>query len=224
MNRISVLAAFGLFSILSSACSSGAPTSDVQTSAADLSAQRTQHCYSNSDCGSASFCDTESSGTCGGEGVCTSRGTGICSDLDVLACGCDGNPYPNACFAHKAGSSVDAQPFSDTSIKGATLTAQSWVDSTQVYTYTFASKTTGRGASGTVQVQIHPSCENSDPHCDIEVAPKNGTFATYGSMIAITYDDGSSATLEAQTDCYPRWRLAGEDFGAALTLAATAAQ
>jgi|SRR5581483_6211487 len=71
-------------------------------------ALKKKKCHSNSDCGSLEFCDTEGGGSaCTGSGVCTARGINLfCSNIDIPVCGCDGNNYPNDCYAHKAGVSV----------------------------------------------------------------------------------------------------------------------
>jgi hypothetical protein len=70
-------------------------------------ALKKKKCWSNSDCGSLEFCNTEAAASCSSRGVCSPRGINLfCSNLYVPVCGCDGNTYPNGCQAHKAGASV----------------------------------------------------------------------------------------------------------------------
>ncbi len=61
-------------------------------------------CWSNDDCDSASFCLFH---VCAAEtGHCQPRPQD-CAEIYDPACGCDGQTYANACFAHMAGQSVD---------------------------------------------------------------------------------------------------------------------
>lgn len=208
--------------LLSTAACSAAPgtTAEETASAAEpLSTEAHVHsCESDSDCSASDFCDTEGAGDqCGGAGVCTTRGENLfCSELDELLCGCDGLGYPNACFAHKAGVSIDASPWKDVDVTAKELRADPFTDVTQTYFYTF--DTHGKFVEQTV-----PACERSTPHCDLMAAPEEGTFTKHGSKIELTYANGNVAHFVSQENCYGKLQLVGNDFGQALTLAPTSA-
>jgi hypothetical protein len=170
-------------------------------------------CYSNRDCGSLQFCDTEASATCGGAGVCTSRGiANMCPMLDTRACGCDGKPYANPCLAHKAGVSLDAYPFHDANIDGDTLAEQPWMDGSQSNFYTFTGNGTVDNTYGTFVQVVEPPCMRATPRCEIAtVAPKTGSFYTFGSFVELDFDNGDFAFFDAQLDCHNTWQLVSDD-------------
>ena len=180
-------------------------------------------CNTNADCGSLQYC-SKKEGQCGAQGVCTSRGINLfCSNLCQPICGCDGNTYCNTCLAAKAGASLAHDgactcSFQSTDVDGDTLAEQPWMDTAQNFFYTFTGNGTLTNDSGTVTSVYSPACLRTSPRCAIATRQKTGTFTTSGSTITISYDDGSSATFDAQTDCNNTWQLVGSDWGGSLTL------
>ena len=127
--------------------------------------------------------------------------------------------YPNACLAHKAGVSIDPQPFKDEEIKATTLAKQPWMDAAETHFYLFTrSHARGGSEKGTFQERTEPPCTRSNPHCDIAVEPLNGSFHVDGSTVELDYDNGSVAYFVSSIDCNKTWHLAGTDFGASETL------
>lgn len=61
-------------------------------------------CKTNDDCGSGLYCMRPGK-SCHGNGRCEPRPE-VCYDLFAPVCGCDGEIYPNSCFAAQAGASV----------------------------------------------------------------------------------------------------------------------
>ncbi len=60
-------------------------------------------CTGDAQCGKDQFCEVD--GACGGVGVCTDI-PDACLDVYNPVCGCDGQAWGNACYAHGAGVSV----------------------------------------------------------------------------------------------------------------------
>jgi hypothetical protein len=184
----------------------------VAPSAAAAGRSSVRHCDSSADCGGLELCLTEGNATtCGGRGVCSPRGvTLFCSQLDIQACGCDGKPYPNACYAHKAGASIDPVPFKEANIDGDTLAEQAWMDQAQMRFYLFTGNGTATNDSGTFEDRTEPPCTRATPSCKIAFQSKTGTFFTYGSLIELDYDNGDIAFFDAQLDCHHKWQLVGD--------------
>jgi hypothetical protein len=236
MNRIHGAFALAFTSILSLAC--GAPATDDAASASTSAAVRSHGgggstapgCWSDADCTNAGpmmFCATDQN-SCGGRGVCTSRGINLmCPNIDTLACGCDGKAYPNACVAHKAGASLDPQPFHTANIDGDTLAEQPWTDPSQTYFYEFTGNGTAQNDSGTFQLVTQPPCMRAQPRCEImTVAPKTGTFYTAGPFVELFYDDVNLgiSVFEAALDCHNTWHLTGDDVQPNMTLTVSTIQ
>jgi hypothetical protein len=64
-------------------------------------------CTENVDCPSGTYC-SKSPGDCDGRGSCEEIPAG-CFDIWDPVCGCDGNTYPNACYAALAGVNTSYQ-------------------------------------------------------------------------------------------------------------------
>lgn len=192
----------------------------LSTAEKPATAARVPSCVSNDDCGELQFCDTDANANvCGARGVCTSRGINLmCMNIDVQACGCDGQPYANSCIAHKAGVSIDPQPFHDTRVDGDTLAEQPWMDAAQTHFYLFTGNDTARNDWGTFEERTEPPCTRATPRCMIAIQSKTGTFYTFGSTIELDYDDGSFAFFDATTDCHKAWKLVGDECGQGVTL------
>ncbi|UCG47892.1 MAG: hypothetical protein JSU94_20735 [Phycisphaerales bacterium] len=62
-------------------------------------------CWNTSGCGPGYYC-LKAPGDCDGKGQCFERPT-RCQDIQAPVCGCDGRTYSNACYAARAGVSVD---------------------------------------------------------------------------------------------------------------------
>ena len=61
-------------------------------------------CTSNEDCDGLRYCHFDD-GACAGTGACLPVPS-FCPDIGPVVCGCDGVTYDNACFAHRARTSV----------------------------------------------------------------------------------------------------------------------
>jgi hypothetical protein len=64
---------------------------------------RPHTCTSNDQCGEQMYCARR--GGCRGPGTCQPR-PDICTEEFAPVCGCDGQSYPNACYAARAGVNV----------------------------------------------------------------------------------------------------------------------
>jgi hypothetical protein len=62
-------------------------------------------CSNNNDCDPRFYCAKEP-GDCEGPGICAPTPVGYCIEIYSPVCGCDGNTYPNACYAGLAGVNV----------------------------------------------------------------------------------------------------------------------
>jgi len=221
--RVSLLAsATALLAPLAACGAAPAGAEDTATTAEALETPSHAACRADSDCKESQFCDTEAAGdTCGGSGVCASRGDGVCPDYDVELCGCDGNAYPNSCFAHQAGVSIDPNPYKAESISSHQLQDNPWMDQGELYFYTFTEGAGHNLKGGTFEEHTEPACTRSEPACEIYIEPQYGTFTIVGSSIALAYDNGNAATFKAERSCTKAWQLVGDDFGGPLTLTAS---
>ena len=107
MNRThSLFFVFGLPLLGLAACS--APPERNTRAMSSSSALAGDLCTSNADCDATEYCASPE-GQCGGIGTCTGRAVGVfCITLWQPVCGCDGVTYANACYAQKAGMSLDS--------------------------------------------------------------------------------------------------------------------
>jgi hypothetical protein len=130
---------FSLFLASSAVACSGAPTESVSHGESAVSGDGS--CTTNADCGMLSYC-APADGVCGGAGTCQSRGVNLMCVMTVTpVCGCDGNTYRNACYAHKAGVAVASEgacpggldPFAQT-LAGAYVVAQPSATGVQMLT------------------------------------------------------------------------------------------
>jgi hypothetical protein len=71
-----------------------------------LSGQIDVACFANQDCPAHHYCD-KPAGECNAAGACQPLPE-LCYDIWMPVCGCDGQTYSNACYAHREGVNVAA--------------------------------------------------------------------------------------------------------------------
>jgi hypothetical protein len=85
-----------------------APPDGSTRAASSSSALAGADCLSDADCNATEYCATPE-GECGGFGTCSGRGINVfCVATVQPVCGCDGVTYSNACYAQKAGASLQS--------------------------------------------------------------------------------------------------------------------
>lgn len=225
MLRASALPAFTFALSLLSLTGCGA--SPVASGVAE-SKLANQPCQSDADCGELEYCKTPP-GACGGSGACATRPSLViatCVQSGTVYCGCDGTTYANLCQPAIHGVSIDHEgPCScsveDANIDGDTLAEQPWADASQSYFYAFTGNGGSPNDSGTFTATFSPPCRRATPSCAIATRQRSGTFTTDGSTLMLSYDDGDSASFNAQSDCNNSIELSGFDFDQSLTLRLT---
>lgn len=193
-------------------CAFGIPTGAQCGAGATLGCDDGLYCqYTVGSCGGAG-----ASGTCVSAPDSCPRLGAAC----IPVCGCDGTTYCQGCdiASHQAqplhGGACDCDPTVYSAGVASLTTTYQYVDAAtnDHFSYTFKGKT---GASSLYQ----PGCLFATPfHCEIAVAPKNGTYSVDPTHVTISYDDGTSATFTTEVNCQGQGRLTGSDYGRTLVL------
>jgi hypothetical protein len=220
MNTFRIASSFATLAVASLAlvaCGAQAPGGSDGSSVSAESTSAT--CYADTDCGSSQICQPYCP-VIPGQIHCDIAG-GQCVTKQCMTdsdCGTDRvcNLYcpviPGQMHCNLAGGTCGACPWVNGYETSKALSASDWKSSDTLIDYHF-------NTDGTFQSVKEPACTLSQPRCMIMVAPKHGHYwISSHDLVHLTYDDGTTATLDAQVNCKNAVRLTGTDYATTVTV------